>query len=146
LCRILTKLQLHGDALNLGKSPAKPVPPISFSLSVIQPRFAYAWAMRIFFEGWDEIDAFLERLAAMRCPACGASGTFARHGFVYGHLDDRGAWGVRARRIRCRPKKGGCGKTWSLRPGARLFRFCFGTQQAWNFLREVLAGRSVKAA
>ena len=102
--------------------------------------------MNCFFPSLEMIDLFLDRLAAMRCPACGASGSFARHGFIRGHLDDRGAYGIRARRIRCRPEKGGCGRTWSLRQGDRLFRFCFGTRQAWNFLREVLAGRSVQAA
>lgn len=103
-------------------------------------------AMRVFFKDWNEIGSFLEQLAGMRCPACGASGSFARHGFIRGHLDDRGAYGIRARRIRCRPNRGGCGRTWSLRPGDRLFRYCFGTKQAWVFLKELLRGRSVKAA
>ncbi len=102
--------------------------------------------MMRFFASWEEIILFLDRLAAMRCPACGASGSFARHGFIRGYLNDRGGYGVRARRIRCRPTRGGCGRTWSLRPGDRFFRYCFGTRQAWDFLREVLAGRSVKSA
>ncbi len=102
--------------------------------------------MNCFFENWSEIDGFLDRLAVMRCPACGASGSFGRHGFIYGHLDERGSYGVRARRIRCRPKRGGCGCTWSLRPGDRLFRYCFGTRKAWAFLKGILSGRSVKAA
>ncbi len=102
--------------------------------------------MRIFFEDWNEINAFLNQLARMRCPACGAIGSFGRHGFIYGHLDDRGAYGIRARRIRCRPEKGGCRRTWSLRPGDRLFRYCFGTKQAWAFLKGILNGRSIKAA
>ena len=102
--------------------------------------------MNIFFENWNVIGAFLEQLPWMRCPACGASGAFGGHGFIRGYVNDRGDYGIRARRIRCRPETGGCGKTWSLRPGVRLFRFCFGTKQAWVFLRAFLAGRSVKAA
>jgi hypothetical protein len=103
--------------------------------------------MKIFFENWKEIDAFLEHLPSMRCPACGASGAFGRHGFIHGLMDDSQDNDIiRARRIRCRPKRGGCGKTWSLRPGDRLFHYCFGTKQAWTFLRSILAGRSVKAA
>lgn len=102
--------------------------------------------MTIFFACWNEIEVFLERLCVMRCPVCGAIGSFARHGFIFGHLDDRGSFGIRARRIRCNPKRGGCGRTWSLRPGNRFFHFCFGTRQAWIFLREILKGRSVKAA
>jgi len=102
--------------------------------------------MKIFFDDWNEIGVFLERLCWMRCPACGASGAFGRHGFIRGYVDDRGTYGIRARRIRCRPKKGGCSKTWSLRPGEGMFRYCFGTRQAWAFLRGVLRGRSVKAA
>jgi len=102
--------------------------------------------MNIFFENWNVIWAFLEQLPWMRCPACGASGAFGRHGFIRGHLDDRSGYGVRARRIRCRPEAGGCGKTWSLRPAGRLFRYCFGTKKAWAFLRAILAGRSVQSA
>lgn len=102
--------------------------------------------MKWFFKCWSEIDAFLDRLTAMRCPECGASGAFGKHGFIYGYLDDRGGYGIRARRIRCRPKLGGCGTTWSLRPGERLFRYCFGTRQAWAFLRALLRERSIKAA
>jgi len=102
--------------------------------------------MKCFFESWSGIDDFLDRLTAMRCPACGASGSFGRHGFIYGYLDDRGGYGMRARRIRCRPELGGCGRTQSLRPGERLFRYCFGTRQAWSFLKALLRGRSIKAA
>lgn len=102
--------------------------------------------MKYFFESWSEIDAFLDRLTVLRCPVCGASGSFGRHGFIYGYLDGRGKYGIRARRIRCRPKLGGCGRTWSLRPGDRFLRYCFGTKEAWAFLKEWLRGRSVKAA
>lgn len=102
--------------------------------------------MNCFFENWDEINIFLDGLMAMRCPVCGASGALSRHGFIRGYIDDRGSYGIRARRIRCRPKKGGCTKTWSLRPGDGLFRHCFNTKQAWAFLRGILRGRSVKAA
>lgn len=106
----------------------------------------YIGRMNCFFESWAEIAAFLGRLVFMRCPLCGASGALGSHGFIRGWVDDTGDEGVRARRIRCRPEKGGCGRTWSLRPGDRLFRYCFGTRQAWVFLRGILRGRSVKAA
>jgi hypothetical protein len=140
--------------LNLEKAPqasAAYIPKIRPAYSVPLPVEqkvppVYARAMKCFFERWSEIDDFLAHLAAMRCPVCGASGSFGRHGFICGHLDDRGGHGVRARRIRCRPKLGGCGRTWSLRPGDGQFRYCFGTRQAWNFLRNVLRGHSVKAA
>jgi len=102
--------------------------------------------MKYFFENWADIEVFLERMMAMCCPKCGACGALGRHGFIRGHLDDMGGHGVRARRIRCRPKKGGCGRTWSVRPGDSLFRYCFATRQAWAFLREILRGRSIKAA
>ena len=104
--------------------------------------------MNLFFESWADIKAFLNRLVAMRCPFCGASGSLVRHGFIYGYVDDRciDQSGIRARRIRCHPRKGGCGAAPSLRPGDRLFRYCFSTKLAWAFLRELLRGRSVKAA
>jgi hypothetical protein len=103
--------------------------------------------MNIFFECWDTVYAFLERLAWMRCPACGVVGALGLHGFIRGYVDDScDNEAIRARRIRCRPKRGGCGKTFSLRPGDRLFHYCFGTKQAWGFLRKILAGHSVKAA
>ena len=102
--------------------------------------------MNCFFKDVSEIVAFLGKLLFMRCPNCGVSGTLGKHGFIYGSIDDQGGYDVRAYRIRCRPKKGGCGKTWSLRPGDRLFRFCFGTKQAWQFLKALLQKQSVKAA
>ena len=106
----------------------------------------YDRRMIYFFTDWSEIDAFLDKLLFMRCPKCGASGTLGRHGFIKGWVDDSDVENVRARRIRCRPKKGGCGKTWSLRCGDRLFRFCFGTMQAWEFLKALRQKQSVKAA
>ena len=102
--------------------------------------------MNVFFADWDEVEGFLQQRPWMRCPYCGAVGALGRHGFILGYVNDRGDFGVRARRIRCRPKKGGCGKTWSLRPGDRLFRYCFGTQQAWRFLSGLMQKQSIKAA
>ncbi|MEE9367691.1 MAG: hypothetical protein V3V05_02390, partial [Pontiella sp.] len=62
--------------------------------------------MKIFFEDWNEIDAFLDRLPSMRCPACGASGAFGRHSFIHGLMDDsQDNDTIRARRIRCRPHR-----------------------------------------
>jgi hypothetical protein len=102
--------------------------------------------MNIFFENWDEVELFLLRLPFMCCPICGASGSMGKHGYIYGYVNDRGMYDIRAKRIRCRPHMGGCGYSPSLRPGDRLFRYCFNARQGWSFLRELLRGRSIKAA
>jgi len=95
---------------------------------------------------WNEVDAFRDRLVSIRCPFCGASGSLGKHGSYEGYIDDLGTRGVRGKRVRCRRVRGGCGISWSIRLGDRLFRHCFSTKQLWSFLQELLAGRSVKSA
>ena len=87
----------------------------------------------------------LQHLSSLQCPRCGATGVFNRHGTLEGFvsLDQRG---IRAWRIYCRPRKGGCGYTPSLRLDSSLARRCIDAQTLWIFLKLLLEGEGVQSA
>jgi len=101
--------------------------------------------MRVFFESWAEIDAFVKRLDLVVCPRCGAQGAMARHGWRRKY-DSRGRRRVSGRRIRCLPRRGGCRRTPCLRPGNMLPRRWLDAEELERFIRELMRSRSVKAA
>lgn len=101
--------------------------------------------MRVFFKSWAEIDAFVHRLHLLVCSGCGAQGTMGQHGWRRKY-DSSGRLRVSGRRIRCLPRRGGCGKTPCLKPGHILPRRWFDAEELERFIRELMHGRSVKAA
>jgi len=103
--------------------------------------------MRRFFLTLQEIHLFLDRLACLRCPFCGAVGTLVRHGYIrwFRSPEDNG---IRAWRIHCNKRLdgSGCGRAPSVRLGDSIPRRCFDAQQLWTFIRALLKARSIKAA
>jgi hypothetical protein len=103
--------------------------------------------MQVFFRSKTEIEAFLDRLPSVHCPACGAVGTMVRHGFIRWFRSPEEN-GIRAWRIRCKksPRRSGCGRTTSIRLGNCIPRRCLDSKQLWAFIRALLKARSIKAA
>jgi len=101
--------------------------------------------MQVFFRSWAEIGAFVEQLHLLVCPRCGAQGSMGPHGWRRTY-DSRGRRRTSGRRIRCLPRRGGCGKTPCLRPGNILSRRWIDAAELERFIRELVHGRSVKAA
>ena len=99
----------------------------------------------MFFKSWAEIEAFVRGLHEVICPRCGARGAMGPHG-VRWRYDSRGRQRRSSRRIRCLPRRGGCGKTPCLRPGNILPRRWFDANDLERFIRELMRSRSVKAA
>lgn len=101
--------------------------------------------MQRFFSSNDAIFKALNSLSSLACPRCGAVGCFNRHGTIQGFVSNK-LRGTRAWRIHCRPRKGGCGHTPSLRLESVLARRCLDARSAWLFLKSLLGGASVQAA
>jgi hypothetical protein len=87
----------------------------------------------------------LTSLATLQCPQCGAIGFFKRHGYIRGWLSPNQR-GIRAWRIYCNPRRGGCGHAPSLRLNSVLPHRCLDADTVWVFLICLLSGGSVKAA
>ncbi len=103
--------------------------------------------MHLFFRAPEEIEVFLEQLASLVCPFCGATGVVIRHGTIrWSHSPEQ--CGIRAWRIRCKKssQRNGCGATWSIRVGDSLLSRSFSAQQLWAFLVELPQARSIKKA
>lgn len=92
-----------------------------------------------------EILLLIEKLRFLSCPHCGKQGALGRHGFLRGFISPSRR-GIRGYRVRCRPDRDGCGRTFSLRPACSILRCCFSSQQIWSFIRELFKHRSIKAA
>lgn len=101
--------------------------------------------MRVFFKDTGEIQRFLAQAHLMRCAHCGACGALRRHGYIRGHLS-AGEYGIRAWRIYCHPRHGGCGKAPGIRLSACLLNTCLGSRLLWDFIRALAEARSIKAA
>jgi len=87
----------------------------------------------------------LNSLSSLACPRCGAVGLFKRHGYIRGWLSPNQR-GIRAYRIYCNTRRGGCGHAPSLRLSSVLPHRFLHADTLWSFLRGLLRGRSVKAS
>lgn len=105
----------------------------------------YAPRMQVFFRSRVEIERFLRELHLVSCPVCGVTGSFVRHGYVWGYVTP-GKWGIRRWRIYCTPTRDGCAKAPSVCLAATLLRRYFTTAQLWAFIRELMRASSIKAA
>ena len=101
--------------------------------------------MKLFFISYHDIQNFLKHLASLQCPKCRRVGCFGKHGYLYGYRPDQ-SYGRTAPRIRCRPDRKGCCKTWSLRLGNGIPHHRIQDDELWRFLQELLQGRSIKSA
>ena len=101
--------------------------------------------MRTFFESRCEIETFLNQLHLLVCPFCGATETFVRHGFIRGYISPVQR-GIRAWRVHCKRKRGGCGRAPSVRLAENLMHRCLTATPLWSFLLALLQAPSVKAA
>jgi len=101
--------------------------------------------MKWFFASKELLLRFLQQLSSLQCPRCGAVGCFNRHGLLLGFVSPNQE-GIRAWRIYCRPRQGGCGYTPSLRLDSTLPRRYVDAQTIWIFLKLLLKSDSVQAA
>ena len=103
--------------------------------------------MQVFFKTEAEIEVFLSKLAGWRCPACRATGTLVRHGFIRWRKGRKENC-IRAWRVRCKGKDchKGCGHAPSIRLGNTLPRRYFDTDELWSFTQQLLDARSIKNA
>jgi hypothetical protein len=98
-----------------------------------------------FFSDVSSLEAFLSRLSCIACPKCHHAGALRRHGFIYGYLSPS-EQGIRARRVYCNPKRGGCGHAPSVRLADSLYHRCISAATLWAFLRAWMAGASTPNA
>lgn len=101
--------------------------------------------MPTFFSSRLALETFLRSLHTLSCPVCGAEGTYKRHGYIRGFVSVL-TYGVRAWRIYCNPKRGGCGRAPSLRLAESLHHRCMDAGVLAAFLAALLQGLSTKAA
>lgn len=103
--------------------------------------------MRVFFKTVAEVDAFLECLASVSCPRCGARGAMIRHGCIHWFRTPE-EHGIRAWRVHCQKRRGcgGCGHAPSIRLGGYLPGHCCDAGQLWAFMQALIHARSIKAA
>ncbi|MDA3873429.1 MAG: hypothetical protein PF795_05670 [Kiritimatiellae bacterium] len=79
------------------------------------------------------------------CPRCRHVGALKRHGTIQGYVSPSER-GVRAWRIYCNPKRGGCGHAPSVRLNTSLHHRCILSSTLWAFLRTWMRGDSIRAA
>jgi hypothetical protein len=105
----------------------------------------YVAGVQRFFSTKSKLFAVLAHLASVQCPVCGLTGRFKRHGVIRGYVtpDCRG---IRAWRIYCNPKRGGCGHAPSLRVSSVLPHRCLSAGTVWSFLDGLRKGLSIQAA
>ena len=105
----------------------------------------YVAGVRRFFSTKSRLFAVLAHLASVQCPACGLTGRFKRHGVIRGYVtpDRRG---IRAWRIYCNPKRGGCGHAPSLRVSSVPPHRCLPAPTLWSFLDGLRGGLPVQEA
>jgi hypothetical protein len=105
----------------------------------------YPGAMPTFFPSLAALETFLRSLHTLSCPVCGAGGTYKRHGYIRGFVSVL-QHGIRAWRIYCNPRRGGCGRAPSLRLAESLHHRCMDAGLLAAFLSALLRGLSTKAA
>lgn len=98
-----------------------------------------------FFPSLQAIQVFLNQLTAFPCPACQRAGALRRHGFIWGYSSPSSR-GIRAWRVLCKPRHGGCGRSFSIRRSTSLLHCCFSSQQLSLFFQSLLERPSIKAA
>jgi hypothetical protein len=98
-----------------------------------------------FFYDLPAMDLFLSRLPSIACPRCHHTGALRRHGFIRGYVSPS-EQGIRARRVYCHPKRGGCGHAPSVRLAESLYHRCISAATLWAFLRAWMAGASTPNA
>jgi hypothetical protein len=106
--------------------------------------------MRYFWESAAALELACARQAKLEaCPHCKRVGTLNRHGWLMGSRPTgSGKDAQRGRRLFCsnRGRRGGCGRTVSLRPAEILKGLRVRTGAMWQFLRRLLQGQSAGRA
>lgn len=106
-------------------------------------------ALYRFVRGLKELTEHLSALKQLCCPKCGAVETLNRHSKLYGNDPDDPAGRLqRGQRVWCCPRgrRGGCGRAFSVFIADMLPRHTFTATWLWQWLVELLAGLSLKAA
>lgn len=98
-----------------------------------------------FFPDLPALSAFLLRLPAVTCPRCNHVGALKRHGFIRGYVSPDQT-GIRAWRVYCNPKRGGCGHAPSVRLSTSLYHRCISTAVLWAFLNAWVDKASLREA
>jgi len=98
-----------------------------------------------FFPHTDSLFSFLSCLHRTACPRCRHNGALKRHGYIRGFVSSS-EHGIRAWRIYCNPKRGGCGHAPSVRLDTSLVRRCISTAVLWAFLSVWAQGGTVREA
>lgn len=98
-----------------------------------------------FFPDMAALRSFLSSLPWTACPRCQHKGALKRHGHIQGYISPSER-GIRAWRIYCNPKRGGCGHAPSVRLATSLFRRCISTSVLWALLSAWAQGASVREA
>ena len=98
-----------------------------------------------FFPDLSALEAFLGSLPALPCPRCHHAGAMKRHGCIKGYVspDEKG---IRAWRVYCNRKRGGCGHTPSVRLDSSLRHRCISTVTLSLFLDEWVDKASIREA
>ena len=98
-----------------------------------------------FFPNLSSLAAFLRRLSCVACPKCRHTGALKRHGCIKGYVS-RSEQGIRAWRVYCNPKRGGCGHAPSVRLDSSLHHRCLSTATLWAFLSAWIDKASIREA
>jgi len=98
-----------------------------------------------FLQSLSDIQAFLQQLSAWPCIFCQRAGALRRHGFIRGYISPSRR-GIRAWRVFCKPRHGGCGRSFSIRRSTSLVFCCFSSKQLSLFIHALLDSPSIKAA
>jgi hypothetical protein len=98
-----------------------------------------------FFPDLPALAAFLLRLPSVTCPRCHHAGAMKRHGYILGYVSPD-AQGIRAWRVYCCRKRGGCGHAPSVRVDRSLYHRCISTVTLWAFLSAWVNKASIREA
>jgi hypothetical protein len=101
-----------------------------------------------FVRGVEDLDLVLRDVKLWRCPHCRRFGTLIGHGLLFGYAEHGSEREVRGRRLLCSShgKRGGCGRTFSVRLGSMLTGFCARTWTLSRLWIAVVAGLCINAA
>lgn len=98
-----------------------------------------------FFSSRSALEGFLSTLCTAACPKCHHVGALKRHSHIYGYISPLER-GIRARRVYCNPKRGGCGHAPSVRLAESLYYRCLSAAVVWAFLSAWVDKASVREA
>ena len=87
-------------------------------------------------------------LKLKQCEHCRMTGMLILHGFIYGYDEYRTRHRIKGRRVFCsnRNNRKGCGRTLSYLLIDFIKRTLISTGIAWQFLRDILLGKSIEKA